>query len=39
VQEGLGSPDAPKSYAAFLAMLHDPDADDPLVVDARKHVP
>jgi hypothetical protein len=37
-QEGLGSPDAAKSYAAFLAMLHDPDASEPLVADARKHV-
>jgi tetratricopeptide (TPR) repeat protein/predicted Ser/Thr protein kinase len=38
-QEGMGNPEAAaKSYAAFLAMQHDPDADDPLVVDARKHV-
>ncbi len=37
-QEGLNSPDAAKSYAAFLAMLHDPDPTDPLVADARKHV-
>jgi tetratricopeptide (TPR) repeat protein/predicted Ser/Thr protein kinase len=37
-QEGLNSPDAAKSYAAFLAMMHDPDPTDPLVADARKHV-
>jgi predicted Zn-dependent protease len=35
-QQGLGSPDAAKSYRAFLAMLHEPDADNPLVVDARR---
>jgi tetratricopeptide (TPR) repeat protein len=37
-QEGLGSPEAKASYQAFLAMMHDPDPDDALVVDARKHV-
>ncbi|HTR52200.1 MAG TPA: protein kinase [Kofleriaceae bacterium] len=36
-QDGLGSKDAKATYAAFLAMMHDPDPDDPLVVDARKH--
>ena len=35
-QEGLGSPDAPATYAAFLAMLHDPDPKNPLVADARR---
>ncbi|HUS29887.1 MAG TPA: protein kinase [Kofleriaceae bacterium] len=38
VQEGLGSPDAAKSYKAFIDGLHDPDANDPLVADARKHL-
>jgi tetratricopeptide (TPR) repeat protein len=37
VQEGLGSADASKSYKSFVDQLHDPDADDPLVADARKH--
>jgi tetratricopeptide (TPR) repeat protein len=37
VQEGLGSPDAAKSYKAFVDQLRDPEADDPLVADARKH--
>jgi hypothetical protein len=36
-QEGLGSADTKATYGAFLAMMHDPDPDDPLVVDARKH--
>jgi hypothetical protein len=35
-QEGLGSADAKKSYAAFLGMMHDPDPADPLVADAHK---
>jgi tetratricopeptide (TPR) repeat protein len=35
-QQGLASPDATTSYRAFLAMLHDPDADNPLVADARR---
>jgi hypothetical protein len=35
-QQGLGSPDATKSYQAFLAMLHEPDADNPPVADARR---
>jgi tetratricopeptide (TPR) repeat protein len=34
-EQGLGSADATKSYRAFLAMLHEPDADNPLVTDAR----
>jgi tetratricopeptide (TPR) repeat protein/predicted Ser/Thr protein kinase len=38
-QEGLGSPEAKATYAAFLALMHDPDPDDPLVADARKHAP
>jgi hypothetical protein len=37
-QDGLGDPAAARTYAAFLAMLHEPDADDSLVVDARSHV-
>jgi tetratricopeptide (TPR) repeat protein len=37
-QSGLGNADAAKTYAAFLAMMRDPDANDPLVADARKHV-
>jgi hypothetical protein len=36
-QEGIGSPEAPATYRKFLAMMHDPDPTDPLVVDARKH--
>jgi hypothetical protein len=36
VQQGLGSPDAVSSYQAFLAMQHEPDADNPLVADARR---
>jgi tetratricopeptide (TPR) repeat protein len=35
-QEGLGSADAKQTYKAFLAMMSDADADDPLVVDARR---
>jgi hypothetical protein len=38
VQEGLGSPDAAKSYKAFIDSMHDPDPDDPLVADARRHL-
>jgi tetratricopeptide (TPR) repeat protein/predicted Ser/Thr protein kinase len=34
-QQGLGSSDA-ATYRAFLAMLHEPDADNPLVADARR---
>src|SRR5262249_51848028 len=37
-QERLGSAESKATYQAFLAMMHDPDADDPIVVDARKHV-
>jgi Flp pilus assembly protein TadD/predicted Ser/Thr protein kinase len=37
LQDGLASADAKATYAAFLAMMHDPDPGDSLVVDARKH--
>jgi hypothetical protein len=37
-QEGLGNREASATYAAFLAMLHDPDPADPLVIEARRHV-
>jgi tetratricopeptide (TPR) repeat protein len=36
-QERLGSPAAKDSYRAFLGMLHEPDATDPIVADARSH--
>jgi hypothetical protein len=36
-QDGLGSAQSAASYQAFLGMMHEPDADDPYVVDARKH--
>ena len=38
-QEGLGSSEAAASYRQFLGLLHEPDPDDPYVVDARKHIP
>jgi len=37
-REGLGTADTEAAYRAFLDRMHDPDTDDPLVVDARKHV-
>jgi hypothetical protein len=36
-QDGLGIRAAKDSYRAFLAMLHDPDTADPIIVDARRH--
>jgi Tfp pilus assembly protein PilF len=37
-QDGLGSSEAAAGYQAVLAMLHDPDPDDAMAADARKHV-
>ena len=36
-QDGLGSTAAKDTYRAFLGMLHDADAADALIADARKH--
>jgi len=36
-REGIGNADATAMYAAYLAMLHDPDPKDPFVIDARRH--
>ena len=37
-QDGLGSPEAGATYKKFLAMVHDPDADNAFAIDARAHV-
>jgi hypothetical protein len=37
-REGLGTSDAAAAYQEYLARVHEPDDDNPLVRDARAHV-